>query len=151
MDTNTTAVETKAVEEVKAETKKAATTKTKGGSTMDKVDYSNHKAWSQVVVAMALTKGVKVAQEYGKAILKQGKIKAPWDNPMHCMKKGIAADNKELLLKAVAILGVKKDNPTGNKHVLDELFGKVKANFAKDGLKKDEDIIRAAKKYANVK
>jgi hypothetical protein len=133
--------------ETKKPARKAAPKTNKGGSKM-KVDYADHKAWSAVVIEMALKEGMKVAKDYGKAILKQGLIKAPWDNPMHCMKAGVATD-LELLLKAVAIIKVKKDNPDNNIHVIEGVLGKLKGNFAAapHNLKKDEDCIKAAKKY----
>jgi hypothetical protein len=83
-----------------------------------------------------------------KGLLDKGLIKAPWDNFYHIVKN--CPIDKDLMLKVYAII-TSVDIRTGRDgvhHAKAKLLGKMVANFAKDGLKDEAAIAKAAAAFA---
>jgi hypothetical protein len=100
--------------------------------------YNETPAWYRYLVLYAETNGMAKAFELGRKALKdtvekgcfkagkqEFKVRAPANNPFHAIKQ--LGKEKDLLLLAYYILAVKKDNPTGNTHVLVRLMRKLAA------------------------
>lgn len=96
--------------------------------------YEETPKWYKELIGYSLKNGVLEGLKYGHKALKEGKVKHPAHNPYHAMKMAGTKD-KETLVKAYYILAVKKDNPTGNTHVLDIVEDKLKKLYSKEELK----------------
>lgn len=114
---------------------------------MSEMKFETTRKLIEYAVEFVRTTGQKW-ETVSKGLLEKASIKAPWDNFYHIVKN--APVDKDLLLKlywAITHADVRTGR-NGEHHAKTRLLNKIKANFAKDGLKDEATIEKAASKFA---